>query len=377
MKKQILLIVIDNLKRGGAETLLTGILPDLNKIYSVIIVTLSEECDFKDHEILCEKKYSLGFNSNLSLISCILKLKRIIKQNPPSLIHSHLFYSSLIARICCPNDVPLIYSLHNEMSKSVFNGSKIFTFLEKQTIKPNHYVIAVSKTVLKDYEISIGRQKNTFVLPNYVSDEFFSELKKEKKPTQKRKLKIVAVGNIKKQKNYQFLIRAFQGLKDFPVTLDIYGQGANKEFQPLQNEIEKNNLPIFFKGSVKNIYEILPSYDLYVSSSTHEGFGISVVEAMAMGLPLILSELPVFHEISFENAMFFDLSSPDLFAQIIIKVLNHEIDLSHFSKKGIEISKRYTKQKYLEKLFEIYPSVIKSPIKTIKKIHAESLVHIV
>ncbi len=377
MKKQILLVVIDNLKRGGAETLLTGILPDLNKIYSVIIVTLSEECDFKDHEILCEKKYSLGFNSKQSLIYCAFKLKRIIKQNRPSLIHSHLFYSSLIARICCPNDVPLMYSLHNEMSKSVFNGSKIFTFLEKQTIKPNHHVIAVSKTVLKDYQSTIGQQKSSFILPNYVSEKFFDEEKKEKKLTKKKKLKIVAVGNIKKQKNYQFLISAFQRLKDFPVTLDIYGQGIDKELQPLQNEIEKNNLPVFFKGGAKDIYEILPSYDLYVSCSTHEGFGISVAEAMAMGLPLILSDLPVFHEISFENAIFFDLNNPDLFAQIIIQILNHEIDLSHFSKKGIEISKRYTKQKYLEKLFEIYSSVIRNPIKTIKKIHAESLVHIV
>ena len=377
MQKQILLIVIDNLKRGGAETLLTGILPDLNKIYSVIIVTLSEECDFKEHEIVCEKKYSLGFKGKRSIISCIIKLRRIIKENTPSLIHSHLFYSSLIARICCPKNVPLIYSLHNEMSKNVFNGSKIFTILEKKTIKLNHHVIAVSKTVLEDYQSSIGEQKRAFILPNYVSDEFFTGLKSEKKTAQKKKLKIVAVGNIKKQKNYQFLIRSFRSLKNFPVMLDIYGYGIDKELKPLQNEIEKNNLPVFFKGGVKDINDILPAYDLYVSSSTHEGFGISVAEAMAMGIPLILSDLPVFHEISFENALFFDLSKPYSFAQLIIQILNHKYDLNHLSKEGIEISKNYTKEKYLDKLFEIYSSVSKNPIKTFKKSHAESPVHIV
>ncbi|MEO8822847.1 MAG: glycosyltransferase [Ginsengibacter sp.] len=368
--KPTLLIIIDNLKRGGAEILLTGILPDLNKSFFVVLVTLSEESDFKEQEIVYSKKYSLGFKGKHSLVSCIIKLKKIIKQHNPSLIHSHLFFSSLIARVSCPKNIPLIYSLHNEMSKNVFNGSKIFTFLEKITIRPNHYVMAVSKTVLEDYQTSIGEQKRKFVLPNYVSNEFFSEPKIEKKTAHKKELKLVAVGNIKRQKNYQFLIKAFQSLKNYPVTLDIYGQGMEKELISLQNEIKKSNLPIFFKGGVQNIYEFLPSYDLYVSSSTHEGFGISVAEAMAVGLPLILSDLQVFHEISYDNALFFDLNNPDSFAQLVIQILNNKHELNHLSKAGIEISKKYTREEYLDKLFEIYSSVSKPSIKHFSKNHA-------
>lgn len=374
--KPTLLIIIDNLRRGGAEMLLTGILPDLNKSFFVVLVTLSEECDFKEQEIVCSKKYSLGFKGKHSLISCMIKLKRIIQQTNPTLIHSHLFYSSLLARVSCPKNLPLIYSLHNEMSKNVFNGSKLFTFLEKKTIRPNHYIMAVSETVLKDYETSIGAQKRKFVLPNYVSNEFFTESLIDKNPGQKKELKLVAVGNIKRQKNYQFLIKAFQSLKNYPVTLDIYGQGIDKELNPLQNEIEKNNLPIFFKGGAKNIYEILPSYDLYVSSSTHEGFGISVAEAMALGLPLILSDLPVFHEISFDNALFFDLNNPDSFSQLIIQIFDNKYVLNQLSKRGIEISKKYTKEKYLNKLFEIYSSVSKISLKHFSKKHAKSPVYI-
>lgn len=374
--KPTLLIIIDNLRRGGAEMLLTGILPDLNKSFFVVLVTLSEECDFKEQEIVCSKKYSLGFKGKHSLICCMIKLKRIIQQTNPTLIHSHLFYSSLLARVSCPKNLPLIYSLHNEMSKNVFNGSKLFTFLEKKTIRPNHYIMAVSETVLKDYETSIGAQKRKFVLPNYVSNEFFTESLIDKNPGQKKELKLVAVGNIKRQKNYQFLIKAFQSLKNYPVTLDIYGQGIEKELNPLQNEIEKNNLPIFLKGGAKDIYEILPSYDLYVSSSTHEGFGISVAEAMALGLPLILSDLPVFHEISFDNALFFDLNNPDSFSQLIIQIFDNKYVLNQLSKRGIEISKKYTKEKYLNKLFEIYSSVSKISLKHFSKKHAKSPVYI-
>ena len=135
VEKKKILIVIDNLTKGGAEVLLVGILPELNKKYEVILVTLKSENHFPTEDIICKKKYTLGFNNKLSFLACVWKLKNIIKKHEPSLIHSHLFYSSLIARMSCPRTVPLIYSLHNEMSKNIFNDSKILTFLEKKTIK--------------------------------------------------------------------------------------------------------------------------------------------------------------------------------------------------------------------------------------------------
>ena len=133
--KKVLLLVIDNLAKGGAEVLLVGTLPELNKKYSVILVTLTNECDFNSGDIFFEKKYTLGFNNKLSFFFCVRKLKKIISLVQPSLIHSHLFYSSLIARRACPSNIPLVYSLHNEMSKNVFNNSKVLTWLEKRTIK--------------------------------------------------------------------------------------------------------------------------------------------------------------------------------------------------------------------------------------------------
>lgn len=373
--KPTLLIVIDNLNRGGAESLLVGILPVLNKMYSVIITTLSDECDFEDHQILCSKKYCLGFKSKVSLVSCIIKLKRIIKQNNPSLIHSHLFYSSLVAKISCPGNIPLIYSLHSEMSKNVFSENKAFFFLEKYTRRSNHYPLAVSETVLRDYEKSMGAIQKKFVLLNYVSDEFFVDQSLVKDlPT--RGLKLVAVGNMKLAKNYPFLLKAFEELKDYPVSLDIYGRGDKKQSEALQRQIDKHKLPIYLKGGVKNIFEILSQYDLYVSSSTHEGFGIAAAEAMAGGLPLLLSDIRVYHEISFDNALFFNLHDPGSFAQLVIQALNHNYDLDHFSKRGIEISKKYSSEKYVEDLVKIYNSVSKMPLKKFIKTHVESPFHI-
>jgi len=359
--KKVLFLVIDNLAKGGAEVLLAGTLPKLNEKYSVILITLTNECEFNTNEILFEKKYTLGFNNKLSFFSCVRKLRKIIKETHPSLIHSHLFYSSLIARWACPSNIPLVYSLHNEMSKNVFNNSKVLTYLEKKTVKKNHAVIAVSKEVLRDYENTIGKNNSSFILHNYISDVFFrgSLVKAYPKPIQR--INIIAAGNIKTQKNYAYLIKAFSLLKDFNVTLDIYGYGKDEVIKAFQKEIDQNNLPINFKGQAHHIHELLPQYDLYVSSSKHEGFGIATVEAMASGLPVLLSDLPVYHEITFNNALFFDIQDSGSFQNLIKQIFENKYDLNELSKKGIDIAKKYTKEIYLKKLLNIYDHLLKIP----------------
>jgi glycosyltransferase involved in cell wall biosynthesis len=366
MQKPTLLIVIDNLQKGGAEILLVGILPDLNKRFNVVLVTLSAECDFSDEEILINEKYVLGFRNKFDLIIAASRLKKIIRQIQPSLIHSHLFYGSLVARWACPSDIPLIYSLHGEMSKNVFNNSKLLTFLEKKTIKKNHAVMAVSNGVLKDYENSIGKNHHAFVVKNYISDVYFNQVEVVRNYENLQELKLVAVGNIKKAKNYDYLIDAFQELKNYPVSLHIYGEGTERDFKRLRSEIAKNNLPVFFKGPRDNIAIQLQHYDLFVSSSMHEGFGIAVVEAMASGLPLLLSDLPILREVTHDNALFFDVTNHTSFVNLIQGIFEKRFELNKLSRNGIEIAKKYSKGIYLENLFSIYNKILTGGSKRIE-----------
>ena len=357
--KKTLLLVIDELGRGGAEILFMDILPELNQEYSVIAVILSDKFETDFQRMVCDKKYSLGFNSKFSIIPCVQKLKKIIKRHNPSLVHSHLFYSSLIARLACPSNISLIYSLHNEMSKDVFNNSKILTLFEKYTIKKNHSVIAVTEEVLIDYRNTIRKNNRSFVLKNYISADFFQKEIPTKDLNQLKEIRIVAVGNIKKQKNYIYLVKAFQYLKNYPISLDIYGI-EDEDFKNLNQEINRYKLPIVFKGPSANINEVLPNYDMYVMCSLYEGFGIAVVEAMALGLPLLLSDIPVLREVTFGNALFFDISNPQSFANLMEEIFEGKYNLNKLSTEGIKIAKEnYTKGIYLKNLFTIYDDTLK------------------
>jgi glycosyltransferase involved in cell wall biosynthesis len=359
-EKPTIFFIIDSLGRGGAETLLVGILEELSRRFSIVIVTLSDKCEFDESLILCRKRYSLGVTNNkLSFLPAAYKLRKLFKKHAPVLVHSHLVYSSLLARIVCPANTPLLVSVHNELTQNVFDHSRLLSLMEKMTARrPGQTLIAVSNTVLKDYERTIHFKGRKFILENYIEDQFFLNNYNLPETGPHNALRIVALGNIKMSKNYEYLLRSFVYLKTLPVSLDIYGKKDHEMFETLQAIISENELPVTFKGVVTNIPEIFSEYNLYVMSSVHEGFGLAAIEAMACGLPALLSDLAVLREVTFDNAIFFDLADPEGFANQVKKILNQDYSLEDFSKRGVEIAKKYTKQNYLEKLLSIYDVVL-------------------
>lgn len=353
--KQTIVHVIDDLGRGGAETLLVDLLKELQIRYNIILVTLTSYSEFDEKEITCQYRYSLGYNSKLKLPIAIYKLKKIIKKHKPVLVRSQLIWSTIIARMACPKKIPFVFSVHVTLSDGAFKFTKkgiILKWLEKLTYKSYQTMIGVTEQVVKDYNNAIGLKGKHYVLSNYVNDEYFINQVEYIFP-QNGTLKIVAVGNPKKQKNYNLLLNAFKLLKGEQIVCDIYGKGYLNPH--LQDEINEHSLPVSLKGKASDIACRLKEYDLYIMCSLFEGFGIAVAEAMAVGLPVLLSDLPVLREVSKLNAVFFNPKDEKELAQKILAFKEGKYDVLAMSKCGKAISKtHYSKEEYVKKLLAIY-----------------------
>lgn len=105
--------------------------------------------------------------------------------------------------------------------------------------------------------------------------------------------KIIFVGRlVKNHKRPHLLIEAFAKLaNEFPNwNVEIWGAEDKKNYtDSMKQLIKKENLQdrIFLKGTTHNIAQVLQKGDLFVFPSAYEGFGLSIAEAMSMGLPVI------------------------------------------------------------------------------------------
>lgn len=110
-----------------------------------------------------------------------------------------------------------------------------------------------------------------------------------------RKKRIVSVARLEPQKNHRLLIEAFaEFLKDFPeYELHIFGIGELEE--DLKAQVRELQLEdkIIFRGFSANVREEIIDSAMFVLSSDYEGISNSMIEALAMGVPVISTDCPV------------------------------------------------------------------------------------
>lgn len=106
MQKKIILHLIYNLGRGGAETMLVQVLKKLTA-YHNIVVTLNDTNHFAN-ELECDEYICLHQSRLLSFPIAALKLKKLISSRSIFLVHSHLPMANFTARLAVPANIPLV-----------------------------------------------------------------------------------------------------------------------------------------------------------------------------------------------------------------------------------------------------------------------------
>lgn len=106
---------------------------------------------------------------------------------------------------------------------------------------------------------------------------------------------IVAVGRLEPQKNHKLLLRAFRHFsEDYPAyRLVLYGQGyMQEELRQLAESLEIAE-KVVFAGFVSDVKGKIQNAAMYVLSSDYEGISNSLMEAMALGVPVISTDCPI------------------------------------------------------------------------------------
>ncbi len=359
-----ILHVITTLEPEGAQLLLLNALKFFDqskyKIYVAYLyrsglalkyIKLPEEVTIID----------LSKKSKFNIFS-LFKLIHIIKNNKIDLVHTHLVHAGILgkiaAKICGVKNV--ITTRH--YGYQIKENSLLFRF-EDMLTKYSSTVIAISTSV-KDYLLSkkIVPESKITIIKNGIDLDLFKSGRKNKKNKHNHCMKIGSIGRLHPIKGYDYLLETFKIVNDKNPLLKLEIVGDGKIKPDLLKKAKRLNLlkNVTFLGSLppSNVISILNDWDLFILPSLWEGFGIVILEAMAMQLAVIATKIGGIKEIvkDGETGILVNPKNPKKMANAILLLLNDETKRLTMGKAGqkriLENFSLYEKTKQLEKIYD-------------------------
>ena len=170
------------------------------------------------------------------------------------------------------------------------------------------------------------------------------ELQRDKKEKNKKLIMIARLEN--EQKRFDLAIKAMKKLPKF--TLDIYADRVDgkEELTMLKNIVKENNINnVYFRGGTTKVQEKLDESGIFIMTSDFEGYGITNIEAMRRGLPLILrNTYEAAQDIVVNNKNGILLNKEWNEEKFVEAVKNIYNNYEYYSENSKELGKRYSQE---------------------------------
>jgi glycosyltransferase involved in cell wall biosynthesis len=302
------MIIIHSLKGGGAERVVVNLLKGLSRRdFSITLLLYEGIFDYLLPENV--EVITLDIRSSRNILKTtrgfflkIISIARLIKKNKPDIVFSLLSDTNVItilARSLSGVHSKVIVSERNHPTLSLKNDlyGGITKFLMRYCYPKAERIIAISQGIKKDLLENFNLPEGKIeVIYNPVDIAEIERLSAEEinHPWVNGELPIIiSIGRLTKQKGHSYLIKVFSIVRQsLPCRLVIIGTGEEEE--NLVNMVNTLGLKndVEFLGFQRNPFKYMARSSLFISASRYEGFGNVLVEAMALGLPVISTDCP-------------------------------------------------------------------------------------
>lgn len=253
----------------------------------------------------------------------------------------------------------LIYYKHRTPPTNLNSAIRLGWWLYHLTYTPGRIVLnkadvvaTVSQTTKSEFEDVKIAKRPVKVIANAADD--LSSLTNKKINLDKNPRNLVYMGSFMPYKNVETLI---EGLSHLPndYTLHLLSRINPKRQKELEALIPKGKKVVFHNGvSDKEYANILADNAIMVSASKSEGFGLPLIEAINIGVPCVVSDMEIFHEVAGSGALYF--TGPKDFASKI-KQLESSTLRKDLVKKGKLHTKNFSWDKSASELLDTMTSL--------------------
>jgi glycosyltransferase involved in cell wall biosynthesis len=178
---------------------------------------------------------------------------------------------------------------------------------------------------------------------------------------------ILYAGIFKTRKNHAGLVRAFRHFLDRGGTAQLVIAGplgkSATELRQLVSELRLADKVVFTgfvnEGDLPALYS---GAHVYACPSLYEGFGFTVLEAMACGVPVVCSPMTSLPEVVGDAALFANPNSPEEFGGALVEAFSNDSLRTSLIERGLKNVRRFQWNSTATRVLEIYDSVLKEPV---------------
>lgn len=370
-----ILQIIPNLKKGGAERLVLNICQELQKRENIKVklITFSEENEYP----------YLTKNIDWSVIPSIFipsitknhlkktdQLQSFIDNYKPDIIHSHLWEAEIVSRqIQCLNAKWFSHQHNNSgvLKTKILPISKreITDIYEKKLMlkrydEVKNNFIAVSPTSLNFLKKSLPKRfkDKVHILPNAINLSNFNH--SNDMPLDK--LRLINIGKFDHNKNQRLAIDIATKLDAKDIDFEFHFAGKGKLFEAIKKEVKNRalNSKVFLHGNVDNISKFLKESNIYIHTAKSESFGLTLIEALASGLPVITLNGGGNKNLIIQGMNGYLINNPNVneFTNKIIELWQNKSLLKKQSRYAKQFAKQFDIINYCNKILNIYKNEI-------------------
>lgn len=348
-----ILHVIASLEMGGAQKLLTELLPLQAAAESVDLLVYKRENNEIEKAIESAGIRIVSLDVyNLYSSFIIFRLRKIFKEY--DVVHAHLFPSTYWVSLAARGlKVKLVYTEHSTSNSR--RNKWYFLPIERFMYSRFDRIISISQQT-QDALTSWLRQSDErfVVINNGINTQRFASVKLSVIPKS-----LIMVSRFVPSKDQETVIRAMK-LLDADVILYLVGDGVNRTHcEDLAKGLGLSER-VLFLGPRSDVPELVASSYIGIQSSNWEGFGLTAVELMAAGKPVVASDVDGLKQVVEGAGIVFKKGSPEDLAEKITHLLNDSSLYDVVSRKCVKRSLLYEIKTMAKKYNEVYCELVKS-----------------
>jgi glycosyltransferase involved in cell wall biosynthesis len=295
-----IMLLVTNLTFGGAETQVVSLAGELTAHgWSVSVVSLLEPDAYvrvlEDGGI---SVHSLHMSRRIPDPRAICRLRKLIRQLKPDVVHCHMFHANILGRVTrLSTPVPVVIStVHNLRETSERGGPTWYKEKLYQLTDRLADMTTIICNAAFDRYVQVGavREHRTQVVPNFIDTSGFLR-DRERRIVARNILDVgndfvwLAVGRLVEQKDYPNLLRAVRSIGSQGMKVLIAGAGPlGPELREMTETLGLTET-VRFCGTAPDMRDFYSAADAFVMPSAFEGLSVALLEASSMGLPAVVT----------------------------------------------------------------------------------------